>query len=178
MAPFHWFVYFSKDADRVPFWVNGIIGVFDLVILALIAKFFYLLVQYFKYGNSRLRFNTFPFYLGDKLSVVLLGMPSRVNQMIIDLRFIEEQYETRGSGKNRSQQVICYQRYHVNRTLKGKDVSLSESLSLEWDLPEDPEFSSALSQRPARFWELEVRADTPGVDYHSRFLLPVYARGS
>ena len=98
--------------------------------------------------------------------------------MIIDLRFIEEQYETRGSGKNRSQQVICYQRYHVNRTLKGKDVSLSGSLSLEWDLPEDPEFSSALSQRPARFWELEVRADTAGVDYHSRFLLPVYAGGS
>ena len=177
MAPFHWFVYFSKDADRVPIWVNGVIGVFDLVVLALIARFFYLLVQYFKYGNSRLRFGNFPFYLGDKLSVVLVGMPSQVNEVKMDLRFVEERYEIRGSGKNRSQRVICYQRYHENRTLKGKDISSSRSLSLEWDLPDEPELTSSLSQRPARFWELEVKADTPGVDYHSRFLLPVYAGG-
>ena len=93
----------------------------------------------------------------------------------MDMRFVEEQYETRGSGKNRSQQVICYQRYHENRTLKGKDISPSGTLSLEWDLPNEAELTTSLSHRPARFWELEVKADTPGVDYHSRFLLPVYA---
>jgi hypothetical protein len=48
---------------------------------------------------------------------------------------------------------------------------------MEWDLPNEADLTTALSQRPARFWELEVRADTPGVDYHSRFLLPVYAGG-
>ncbi len=177
MAPFHWFVLFSEEGKLAPIWVKGVLGLFDLVILALIAKFFYLLVQYFKYGNSRLRFGNFPFYLGDKMSVVLLGMPSRVNQMIIDLRFIEEQYETRGSGKNRRQEVVCYQLYHENRTLTGSQIFSANTMPMEWDLPNEADLTTALSQRPARFWELEVRADTPGVDYHSRFLLPVYAGG-
>ncbi len=178
MAPFHWFVLFSEEGKLAPIWVKGVLGLFDLVILALIAKFFYLLIQYFKYGNSRLRFGNFPFYLGDKLSVVLAGIPPQANEVTIDLRFVEEQYEIRGSGKNRSQQVVCYQRYHENKTLKGKDISPSGFLALEWQLPHEPDLASALSQRPARFWELAVRADTPGVDYHSRFLLPVYAGGS
>ena len=162
----------------IPIWAKGVIVVFDLVVLALIGQFFYNLGQFIKYGNSRLRFNSFPFYLGDKLSVVLVGLPSQVNEVQMDLRFVEEQYEIRGSGKNRSQRVICYQLYHENRTLKGKDISPSGTLALEWDLPGEPELTSALSHRPARFWELEVRAETPGVDYHSRFLLPVYTGGS
>ena len=72
---------------------------------------------------------------------------------------------------------MCYQLYHESRTLKGAEAEPSGKLSLEWDLPDEQELTATLSQRPARFWELEVKADTPGVDYHSRFLLPVYARG-
>lgn len=72
---------------------------------------------------------------------------------------------------------MCYQLYHEPRTLSGRQVAPSGKLSQEWVLPGDPEFASALSQRPALFWELEVKADTPGVDYHSSFLLPVYAHG-
>jgi hypothetical protein len=43
-------------------------------------------------------------------------------------------------------------------------------------LPTDDDLNSGLSERPAKFWELEVEAKTPGVDYHERFLLPVYAK--
>ena len=32
-----------------------------------------------------------------------------------------------------------------------------------------------LSDRPPRYWELEVAANTPGLDLQARFLLPVYA---
>ena len=60
--------------------------------------------------------------------------------------------------------MVCYQLHHEARTLKGREVAPSGKLSLEWDLPREQEFTSTLSQRPARFWELEVKADTPGVD--------------
>ena len=73
--------------------------------------------------------------------------------------------------------MVCYQLFHESRTLKGREVAPSGKLSIEWNLPGDLEFVSTLSERPARFWELEVKADTPGVDYHSSFLLPIYARG-
>ena len=52
----------------------------------------------------------------------------------------------------------------------------SGSFAVEWPLPTQGQWTTTLSERPARFWELEVKADTPGVDYHSRFLLPIYVR--
>lgn len=175
LAPFHWWAFVSDEGS---FMVKAMVVFFDLV-FGLGGGYYFLnnLALFLKYGNSRLRFSSFPFLLGDTLSVVLVGLPSEVNQLQLDLRFIEEQYETRGSGRNKESRVVCYQLYHEERILKGREVASSGKLSLEWGLPNEPEMTSTLSQRPARFWELEVKADTPGVDYHSRFLLPVYARG-
>ena len=175
LAPFHWWAFVSDEGS---FMVKAMVVFFDLV-FGLGGGYYFLnnLALFLKYGNSRLRFSSFPFLLGDTLSVVLVGLPSEINQLQLDLRFIEEQYETRGSGRNKESRVVCYQLYHEERILKGREVASSGKLSLEWGLPNEPEMTSTLSQRPARFWELEVKADTPGVDYHSRFLLPVYACG-
>ncbi len=175
LAPFHWWAFVSDEGS---FMVKAMVVFFDLV-FGLGGGYYFLnnLALFLKYGNSRLRFSSFPFLLGDTLSVVLVGLPSEINLLQLDLRFIEEQYETRGSGRNKESRVVCYQLYHEERILKGREVASSGKLSLEWGLPNEPEMTSTLSQRPARFWELEVKADTPGVDYHSRFLLPVYACG-
>ena len=174
LAPFHWWAFVSNEGHLM---VKIMVVFFDLVFgLGGGYYFFHNLALYLKYGNSRLRFGNFPFLLGDKLSVVLVGLPSEINQLQLDLRFIEEQYETRGSGRNRESRVVCYQLYHEARILKGREAASSGKLSLEWDLPGEPDMTSTLSQRPAHFWELEVKADTPGVDYHSRFLLPVYSK--
>lgn len=175
LAPFHWWAFVSDEGS---FMVKAMVVFFDLV-FGFGGGYYFLnnLALFLKYGNTRLRFSSFPFLLGDTLSVLLVDLPAEINQLQLDLRFIEEQYETRGSGRNKESRVVCYQLYHEERILKGREVASSGKLSLEWGLPNEPEMTSTLSQRPARFWELEVKADTPGVDYHSRFLLPVYARG-
>jgi hypothetical protein len=174
LAPFHWWAFVSDEGH---FMVKAMVVFFDLV-FGLGGGYYFLnnLALYLKYGNSRLRFANFPFYLGGKLSVTLVDLPSEINQLQLDLRFIEEKYETRRRGNKKESRVVCYQLHHEARTLKGREVAPSGKLSLEWDLPGEPEFTSTLSQRPARFWELEVKADTPGVDYHSSFLLPVYSK--
>lgn len=175
LAPFHWWAFVSSDGT---FMVKAIVVFFDLIVgLGGGYYFFHNLALFLKYGNSRLRFGNFPFLLGGNLSVVLVGLPSEINQLQLDLRFIEEKYEVRQRGQERESRVVCYQLYHEARTLEGREVVSSDKLSLEWNLPNEPNMTSTLSQRPARFWELEVKAETPGVDYHSRFLLPVYARG-
>lgn len=175
LAPFHWWAFVSDEGSLM---VKIIVVLLDLA-FGLGGGYYFLnnLALYLKYGNSRLRFSNFPFLLGEKLSVVLVDLPSKINQLQLDLRFIEEKYETRQRGNSRESRVVCYQLFHEARTLRGREVAPSGKLSLEWDLPGKPEWTSALSQRPARFWELEVKADTPGIDYHCRFLLPVYARG-
>ena len=159
-------------------WSRGIVVLLDLA-FGFGGGYYFLknLGLFLKYGNSRLRFESFPFYIGDKLSVILINLPAEINQLQLDLRCIEEKYEIHQRGQERESKVVCYQLYHESRTLEGREVAPSGKLSLEWGLPDEPEMTSTLSQRPARFWELEVKADTPGVDYHSCFLLPVYARG-
>ena len=82
----------------------------------------------------------------------------------------------RGSGKNRSQRVVCYERYKEERTPAGPRWPASGRMQLEWDLPPDAELTSRLSERPAWYWELVAEAETPGIDYQARFLLPVYAQ--
>lgn len=175
LAPFNWWAFFSGDESIM---VKVIVVLLDLA-FGLGGGYYFLnnLGMFLKYGNSRLRFGNFPFLLGDKLSVMLVDLPSEINQLQLDLRCIEEKYEIHQRGQERESKVVCYQLYHESRTLNGREVAASGKLSLEWDLPGDPEFASTLSQRPALFWELEVKADTPGVDYHSSFLLPVYERG-
>ncbi len=174
LAPFHWWAFYSGDGRIM---VKIMVVFFDLV-FGLGGGYYFLnnLALYLKYGNSRLRFGNFPFYLGNKLSVVLVGLPSEIHQLQLDLRCIEEKYETRQRGRKKESRVVCYQLHHENRTLTGSQVSSGNTMAMEWNLPGESELTSTLSQRPARFWELEVKADTPGVDYHSRFLLPVYAR--
>jgi len=174
LAPFHWWAFASGEG---PLMVKIMVVFFDLVFgLGGGYYFFHNLALFLKYGNTRLRFSSFPFFLGDKLSVLLVDLPAEINQLQLDLRFIEEKYETRQRGNSKESRVVCYQLYHEARILRGREVAASGKLSLEWNLPHEKDLTTTLSQRPARFWELEVKADTPGVDYHSRFLLPVYAR--
>ena len=47
------------------------------------------------------------------------------------------------------------------------------SLELKFTLPENG-IETRLSERPPRYWELELLAEAPGIDFMAFFLLPVY----
>jgi len=175
LAPFNWWAFVSGEKSFVLYFV---VGLFDLITVGIFCQFVYDLLQYFKYGTSRLLFFAFPFQLGGELKLGLEGLPDRalIEELTLSLRYIEERYETRGTGNDRRQQVVCYQKYLDQRTLAGRDIPPGPVLEMEWVLPDNPDYVSRLSERPARFWELEVKGKTPGVDYQERFLLPVYGR--
>ena len=173
LSPFNWWAFYSGEIT--PIWLKGVVIVFDLIILFVAYNFLRKLSQYLKYGDSRLRFKEFPFILGNQMVVSLHGAPPQFDVMRMNLRFIEEAYEESGSGRNRSQDVVCYQVYGEEKVLRSHDAGASK-IVMAWQLPEDSEFTTQLSVRPAKFWELEIKAETPGVDYESRFLLPIYAK--
>jgi hypothetical protein len=129
------------------------------------------LSHYFKFGKGRFVFTKFPFYLGSTLQAKVSNLPpkEKINDLVLKLRFIQE--EIIDSSK------VNFLEYFLDQKIFSiQDLDVDGNLPIEWPLPDNPEFTTNLSERPAKYWELEVKAETSGVDYHERFLLPVYAK--
>ena len=175
LSMFHWWAFFSDDRV-LP--LMFIVGLFDLFALIVLLGAFYQLFQHLKYGTSRLHFARFPFRPGQSVEggLEVSRKVTRADRLTLNLRFLEEVTETKGEGKNRSSQQVLYCLHEVKQELNaaqfdaGSDLDIPISLRL----PEG-DFSNQLLATPRRYWELEVKADTPGIDYEARFLLPVYA---
>ena len=111
------------------------------------------------------------------MHLTIQRLPSDLTTIHLNLRCIEEAYEIqeREGGRKRESVVVCYQMYHDSQTIRGELVNETGELRSSWNLPDTKHLTSTPSERPATFWELEVQGERLGVDYHSRFLLPVYA---
>jgi hypothetical protein len=165
LLPFNWIGFGGMgDVPGVALWML-VVGLFDLVTLTIIGYALYLLLRYLKYGTSRLAFEGFPFHLGEEMVVRFEGSGGAAgfDRVAAKLLCIEERYEMRGSGKNRSQQVVCYECYADTLTIEDARARLPH---------EAP--PTRLSERPAHFWVVDVEAAVPGVDYRGSFLVPVY----
>jgi hypothetical protein len=169
------------------------IVIFDLFALAGWGWFLYLVVQSGKYGNSRLRYAAFPFYLGSQAVLYFDGIDrlKGLRELKVTLRCVEEAIELRQTSKGSQSQTACYCIFEDERSYQPSEISFGEgsparflsfarqvdataSLRLELELPKDEKYETCLNRSPARYWELAVKADTPGVDYSATFLVPVY----
>jgi hypothetical protein len=93
------------------------------------------------------------------------------------LRCIQERIETTGSGRKRTTTEVCYQIWASTFEVEQPgDIAAGHPVPVTFLLPEDAGLSTVLADRPPRYWEIEVAAATPGINYQARFLVPVYAR--
>jgi hypothetical protein len=83
------------------------------------------------------------------------------------LRCIEERFEVRQTGKNRVRVSVPYELYRDEAAVAPGEPSL------RFELPENVP-GTRLAAQPPRYWELELAAEAPGVDFGARFLVPVY----
>lgn len=178
-VPFVWLMFLSDE--NIPIFAKGIMSFFLLIFGIFGFYAVYLWLRWLKYGTSRIEYGSFPARLGEKFSVSFRRRTALNTPKIkFTIRCVEEKYETTGTGKNRSTKVVCYQLYGdvIERELDTNDRRRGVSFDLEFDLPPNPEFTTRLADRPPVYWELEASAETPGVDYHAVFLIPVYARSA
>ena len=99
LAPFNWIAFVSDSGGL--FW-QVLTGLFDVIILLGVGG--YLLKnmgQYFTFGNGRVSFQTFPFFLGQKISLTIERLPEDLTTVQLHLRCIEEAYEIRKRGRKR-----------------------------------------------------------------------------
>ncbi len=163
---------FGSEAGGL--FVIAAVLLFDAVTLLVFGHALYLFARRAKYGRSYVRFDRFPFFVGDELSV-WLKRPPRLegNALTATLRCVEERYGQHDSGGRRRQAAVSYELHEESKQI---DISShSRDLAISFPLPADGP-TTRLAQRPPRYWELTLRAEQPGVDYSATFLLPVYAR--
>ena len=168
--PFHWIGFFAPRAPRA-FAVGAVL--MDVAFVWLLYRAVRLVLMRRRYGRSWLRFARFPFRVGDRVELSLdsFGALSLVPSLQATLRCVQERYETRGTGKNRSTQVVCYALWSASATVEKDRKGFFD---FTFDIPAGAA-SSALRERPARYWELMLASgDVPGVDYEARFLVPIY----
>ncbi len=176
LAPFNW-IAFASDSGGM-FW-QVLTGLFDVIIVLGVGSYLLKNVrQFMTFGNGRISFSEFPFYLGQKIQLTIERLPIDITTVQLTLRCIEEAYEIRKreGGQKRESVVVCYQIYQDTQTIRGELINETGQLRCTWTLPDDKHLSSTPSERPATFWELDVQGERHSIDYHSRFFLPVYTR--
>lgn len=182
LVPLNWFA-FGHAAKSGWFFV-AVMGALDLVFGLAVWQSIYLLIRAATYGKSRLRFDTFPAFLGDRFTGRLetrfdLG---GLRTLTLTLRFIEEYHVTVGTGRNRSVRHVKESLWTDTWTLEGRELSAhAHRLPIDRRLP-DPTgdaasaFVTTLAARPkCRYWELYCESDSRGIDWAASFLVPVYA---
>lgn len=103
---------------------------------------------------------------------------SRMNQLALTLRCVQEKYVTTGSGNNRRTQVVCYELYRDAITFSQTQLATAGAgcdIPVEFRLPQDQPPTTLVDTAPT-YWEIEARGKARGADYEAYFLVPVYKR--
>ena len=134
-------------------------------------------LRFLKRGRSWLRFARFPFFLGERLEVTLVASrglkPCR--ELALTLRCIEDRFVSEAECEG----IRSYEVYADTQKIEatGDIVAGNPEMAIAFDLPADA-WPTSLSAEHPTYWEIEVRSETPGIDYEATFLVPVYARPS
>jgi hypothetical protein len=136
----------------------------------------YALMRRAKFGRSYCRFERFPYFLGEEVRVAwkpgsAIGV---FKNMHFTLRCIEEREE-----KDRDDETTqrFYELFAQSITIDqpGEKTDTAE-VPLSFTVPNLPRpLGTQFSAKTPRYWELEVKADTPGIKYAANFMVPVYA---
>ena len=173
LLPFNWLAFISTEIAMGRWFWQFVVGFFDLVTLFLFGYGTYLLLRRAKYGKRRVRFATFPFFLGQEINLVFEGgdLLRNSRSFTATLRNIEERYEREGDEVG----IMCYELYSDKIFFSEPELRHLKfsSLELKFTLPENG-LDTRLSERPPRYWEMELLAETTGIDFRAFFLLPVY----
>ena len=173
MAPFNvlWLAVLDPKQDDQTRLLALMVLIPDFFIYLLIRGVTSLVKDRVRFGRPRLRFELFPFFLGETFEArVTARMFAGQEGVVAMLRFIEERTMVGGSGKSRTVSVVPYQLYRIRQAFPG--TFAGEDVPVTFALPLQP--ATELLRDPPRYWELEIAggAATSAV----RFTVPVYAR--
>ena len=159
-----------------PFLIGA--AIFGLLGLIFWYRWWTMLLDLLRYGNSYLSYEGFPYSLGGPLHAQLRPPRhvSEIEELTLTLRCVQEKYVTTRGADNRSQtQVVCYELYSDVATLdRARLASLATGpIPVEFRVPPDQPQTN-LAATPPTYWEIEANGKARGATYQAYFLVPVY----
>jgi hypothetical protein len=174
LIPFFWVGLTQHGMPRVFLFVAGIFSLFGIYLWMRWAK---KLGDLLRHGNSFLAFDSFPYFLGGTFTARLRATRhfDSMQELTVTLRCVQEKYVTRGTGDNRSTQVVCYELYSDVATFTHEQLTgaASSYLPISFRLPEKQPVTK-LSETPPTYWEIEAQGKASDAQYEAYFLVPIY----
>ncbi|MDH4038037.1 MAG: hypothetical protein OEX18_06185 [Candidatus Krumholzibacteria bacterium] len=176
LSMFNWWAWGPEG----PGMVKVVVTIFDLILVLVWWQAVVRVGQALKFASSRVVFDRFPYSL-DKPVAIRWIPPRGVGPSTkgeFTLRCVEEFYEERGSGKDRSKHLvheeICAETQAFDHT---QSFAPGRPVEFRFTLPEGAP-STALSALKPVFWEFEVKLGMPGFDFEEQYLIPIYSSGA
>lgn len=173
LSMFNWWAFFSNNG---PLMVKIIVGVFDLVLVLVWGQFFLTLARALKFSDSRIDYARFPYSMNETILIrwqAAAGI-GKFAQGSFTLRCLEEWWEMRGTGKNRSNNLVKEEIWSGSWQLEPSDQLLpGKTREFSFAPPPDAQPTNLSAPKP-RYWELEVRLEMSGPDFVETYLVPVY----
>jgi hypothetical protein len=153
-----------------PWLLRGIVLLFDLLGLLFLLDALRKAWQAIRHGRPRMRWTTFPAFLGGRLEGVFLIRPAlrATGPVKATLRCIED------AGGGEAATLEPFVIYQQIREIDGAGDVLRE-LPVSFDVPPDLP-GTRLNRAEATYWQvfLQVPVAGPGPDFETVFLAPVY----
>ena len=172
LSIFNYWAFFMNG----PVMVKAIVILFDLILVAVWWQTGLRMGRALKFGGSRIEFARFPYRVGEPVVVRWWRADGIVQARkgSFTLRGVEEWFEQRGSGKNRSAHLVQEEFWRATGQMDEPRVfTRGEVLELRFEPPADVPATQLSAGKPV-FWEFEVKLDLPGLDFGETYLVPVY----
>jgi hypothetical protein len=173
LLPFNMFAFAPKGDDIFLLFVV----IPDMLLVAFLVHLSYKIMHWIKYGGIRFEFAEVPFRLGGTLAGrLVIGAAVEAKTLTCTLRCIQEELRYRGGTSRGAPRLVAVQvlRQIHKISVPSCDGDEDQVVEVSFPIPYAGGRMTQLSQRAPTYWELVVDADTPGVDLHAVFLVPIY----
>jgi hypothetical protein len=172
LSVFNWWAWGAHG----PVVVKIVVVLFDLILVLIWQKAVLGVGRAIKFGDSRVEFDHFP--LSVKGPIAIQWVPprgiARADRGSVTFRCIEEYYEERGSGKDRSRWLVHDELCAETQSFdKAQTFVPGRRVEFRFEPPEGAQPTHLSADRPV-YWEFEVVLSMPGPDFVERYLIPVY----
>lgn len=176
LIPFFW-IGLTKTGAWIFAAAAGLFALFGLIFWY---RWLQMLAELVRYGNTFLAYNSFPYFLGGKLSAQFRA-PNHLDdldEITFTLRCVQERYITTNTNRSRTTNVVCFELYSESQTFSHSQLApyASHGVPLEFTIPQPTPStpSTFLASAPPTYWEIEVSGKSQRVNLQAFFLLPIY----